>query len=943
MADEIRKVLNLSLGESPKNVRELKQDINELKTAIGDMVVAGQTGTTAYDNAVKLLGEDLRTLNTVQNATKKEVDALDGSYNALVQKMRELKAEWRATNNEARRSELTTQIKTINDQLKGFDASIGNFSRNVGNYNSVWEGLSQTLNTTQQAGSQFVSGLNAMSGALGLTSQETENMNQSLGIMRGAVGALSGAKGIAALVKALASQRAATKAAKTEAAAETATLKAQKVATDQVTVSTTAAATATNLLKKALIATGIGAIIVALGSLAANLDKVVGWFTKLGEKLGWVNTEARKLKKSNDLLNESIETKNSTLEREVELMQARGEDQAKILAQQKTVIAAELAEAKATNAKVKARIDELETLGKRKGELKKLREQYDLNEKTIDELEHKLAVLEAKIATDAKETAKKRAENVKKQKEKELKDKEELAKKEAEILKQANEAASALDTAREAEEKRHIAELKKLNDAKAATTVESTKALIDAAIEVENKLHQKNLAEIIVEEYTKQAEKAATQLENTLKAQGIGMRITNILKETFSVGDFFKEKKMSAASLKALNNYYSELAMEAVKVLGKFKKDMTPKANEALSVLGGHINNKYILEDIRDLYTDYLKDSEKFLKEYGEPFTTFIKETGEGYEEFAKSYAEGLTATFDLYTEHLDELISQGRINEARVFFDEMWKEFGEAAKNISPEAESAIKESMLRLESVFSETLAEVWTGSTDALVALVRTSFRTVLDEIEAEIDALKFQIANATGDTAEMLAKLAALEEDYRRLTMKRDAALLDARTKNLRTYADSVSGLLNNVASAWQNIIRAQVDAGKMEEQQAKESFERMKTLQYAVAVISTASAVIQALADPTIPSYILKGINAAAALAAGIAQVAQISATHYGSTGSSSTSTPTLVDRSPVTQTVSLNASEVGESATQNMRVYVVESDITDAQNRTKARVSESTF
>ena len=131
MAEEIRKVLNLSLGESPKNVRELKADIGELKTAIGDMVIAGKTGTTEYDQAVKLLGQDLQTLLQVNNATKKEVDALDGSYNALVQRMRELKVEWRATNSEARRNELGKQISDINNQLKAFDYSIGNFGRNV--------------------------------------------------------------------------------------------------------------------------------------------------------------------------------------------------------------------------------------------------------------------------------------------------------------------------------------------------------------------------------------------------------------------------------------------------------------------------------------------------------------------------------------------------------------------------------------------------------------------------------------------------------------------------------------------------------------------------------------------------------------------------------------------------------------------------------------------
>ena len=148
-----------------------------------------------------------------------------------------------------------------------------------------------------------------------------------------------------------------------------------------------------------------------------------------------------------------------------------------------------------------------------------------------------------------------------------------------------------------------------------------------------------------------------------------------------------------------------------------------------------------------------------------------------------------------------------------------------------------------------------------------------------------------------------------------------------------YSASVSNLLGNVAQAWQNTIRAQVDAGKMSEEQAEKSFERMKAFQYAQAGITTAAAVVQALSDPDVPSFYLRAINAAAALATGIAQVAQIKATHYGSTGAASTATPKLIDRTPVVNTVSLNASEAGNSIQQNMRVYVVESDITEAQRR----------
>ena len=360
MAEEIRKVLNLSLGESPQNVRELKADISELKTAIGDMVIAGKTGTTEYDQAVKLLGQDMQTLLQVNNATKKEVDALDGSYNSLVQKMRELKVEWRATNSEARRNELGKQISEINDQLKAFDYSIGNFGRNVGNYGNAWESLRGTVDEVEQSSNDFLSGIASMGAAMGLTASQSESLNNSLNGVRNVVGVLSGAKGILGLVKAFRSQIAASKEAKAKAAEETAALKAQKTVSDQVTTSTTLAATAANLFKKALMAIGIGVVVVAIGELAAHIQDVIKWFTRLGEKLGIINPQIQALKNSNEQLTASIDAQNKALDREVELMEAKGATQAEVMQKQKTVIATELAEAKAVQAKVQARIDELE-------------------------------------------------------------------------------------------------------------------------------------------------------------------------------------------------------------------------------------------------------------------------------------------------------------------------------------------------------------------------------------------------------------------------------------------------------------------------------------------------------------------------------------------------------------------------------------------------------
>lgn len=69
---------------------------------------------------------------------KKQVDDLDGSYNHLAKQLRELRKEWKSTNDESQRNEIGKQMVEINNQLKEMDASVGVFSRNVGNYtNSI--------------------------------------------------------------------------------------------------------------------------------------------------------------------------------------------------------------------------------------------------------------------------------------------------------------------------------------------------------------------------------------------------------------------------------------------------------------------------------------------------------------------------------------------------------------------------------------------------------------------------------------------------------------------------------------------------------------------------------------------------------------------------------------------------------------------------------------
>ena len=205
---------------------------------------------------------------------------------------------------------------------------------------------------------------------------------------------------------------------------------------------------------------------------------------------------------------------------------------------------------------------------------------------------------------------------------------------------------------------------------------------------------------------------------------------------------------------------------------------------------------------------------------------------------------------------------------------------------------------------------------------------------------IDALQVNVSKLT-------ESVAILEERLNNFNIGRFGQQFQYMNKVLATFGKATSNLMDNVADAWEAALQAQVKSGKKSEEQAKKTFEGVKILQYASAVINTSAAVVQALADPTTPNYYIKAANAAAALAAGIAQTIKIKNTEFSASMSStaSNSSPELVDRTPQLQyTIGLNAADYAyEMAQYPTRAYVVDKDLSDGLRNYNRRGEETTF
>lgn len=162
MADEIKKVISVDVGNTATTLKDYKKHIDELR---GSLLQLDETSEDYAKIAQEIKNEQDK-LNEVMKVGKNTTDAAEGSYNQLAQTMAELKKQWKATADQAERDELGKQILDINNQLKELDASTGNYQRNVGDYANAFE----------QAFDQCLDGIKSIDGPIGQLGDLTKKL-----------------------------------------------------------------------------------------------------------------------------------------------------------------------------------------------------------------------------------------------------------------------------------------------------------------------------------------------------------------------------------------------------------------------------------------------------------------------------------------------------------------------------------------------------------------------------------------------------------------------------------------------------------------------------------------------------------------------------------------------------------------------------------------------
>ena len=291
-------VLKIETGESENTIKSIKKEISDLKKALE----SAEIGSEEFAKASRDLATAQANLKTILADGKKANDALEGSYNHMVATMAELKKQWRATADEAKRNEIGKQIDEINTKLKAMDATIGNHQRNVGNYTdsiveafdemgdgvkSYGERWSEMQKSTEQTRAKFesvqkmasgvASGFAAVQGAAALLGGENEKLQKTFVKVQAAMAIAQGIGGLKDLIEGF-----------TQA----------KTAFNGAVMGCKAFIGSLSGVKKAIMATGIGVLVVAVGTLIAYWDDLVDMFGNSEDEIKRVNGVVDDLKTS---------------------------------------------------------------------------------------------------------------------------------------------------------------------------------------------------------------------------------------------------------------------------------------------------------------------------------------------------------------------------------------------------------------------------------------------------------------------------------------------------------------------------------------------------------------------------------------------------------------------------------------------------------------------
>ena len=905
MADTIEKVIKIEASGSEQTVKGLKKEIDSLRDALLNV----EKGGDQYKKILEQLIGDQKRLADVMSAGKNEVSAATGSYNALKNEMSALKKVWAEVTDEASRDEIGKRIGEINDKLKEFDASIGNYQRNVGNYASGFKNARQELTALKtqmdnmeegtaeynaafqraaeithnladrqemlrysaaDLGTQLdnisgiaaglMGGFNAFQGVLALTGNKSEELEETMMKLQAGIAIVQGLQGlegmgkrIDGLIEGLTNMIFKTRETTTAVAAETTAAQANTTAQEANVVATNAATVATNKFKKALVATGIGAIVVLIGTLVAHWEDFKDMVGLSNEKLEQFQGIMDKVKSvlggvANVIMNAFV----GAVKNAITVVTTLGEVTKNVLTFQfgKAAKAAKEGWSKiAENTKKGLSIVQNYQEGAAKTAAKiQEKRTAEAMAKSAEELNETIKDNEAKYGSDWKYT----------QDGKKLYDEYYATK-----LKAYKEDSKEFRDAQRqmwAYQREYNERLQEENDKSSETQSEQAKAAADASI--------------------KEKERELAEIKKIQKRSDLSLM------------------EAKDAELQALKDQYDE-------ELALFEKHQQDTTN-----LTAEYENKR--KEIEDKYQKQKEDNEK-------------KALADRTSEALKTANVKLQDSDDRNVKAVREIELEYSLKEAKAGGSLSFNDLIEETNRIYEANRQHLLEQAAEYKALMDNNEID-----------------KEARENAERDYNNTMAEIRNA--DTQNLIDNT-NLQKEY-----------IEQQIEMYSNLAESIGDIFGTIADMLQDDIKRKVENGDITEKEGERQFKAVKSFQIAQATIQMLAGITAAISGAfTTKSgpwdLVLAGTQAASIAASGIAQIMKIKNTQLGGSGSASSSAAaTPVQTAPEEYVPQYTQNATGESEIVNLansirdqRVYVLESDITDAQNRRKTRVVESTW
>lgn len=644
-------------------------------------------------------------------------------------------------------------------------------------------------------------------------------------------------------------------------------------------VTTKVATVAMKGFKAALMATGIGALLVVVGELVNLLFKGVGKLTDLVSGAKKAKKAAEELKSANDALNKSFDSQNELMDFNIRKMEALGYSYEEIFKAKKRMLEAQIAEVRATMATSKAYQDYIKLSEKDK--TKKKYEETVEEAKRLEETLQNLNKALLKLNSD-----------------KTIHDLEEQQKKKEEDKKKAEEEAN--------ERSRQYAENKKKDIQGIINKIKELEGIIKEADNLLKTLNEKDMTEDdkIKAEYDQ-------RLEIIKKAYDAEMQLNDINKKQGTID----EEEYQRRILEIKQKYYDLGLKVDADYNDKNKALLSQRAKDAAEAAVNAINGDYTekaRKKNKDAVTKTVDELEKI-----QPKIFSIWEIIMGRDVRPETLKNKLKALTDTYNTQMDELTSN---------FEEKKKKFGE---------------------------IANVW----DIVANDPNVDNDTRSMAQQKALEARK-QMEDAETEYAQKSA-------EARKKYMDDEAkAINEHKTTMIQTaqqMLDGLGGIFGSMADFYEEDAEARKEGDAKSQKVAKQSFKKAQNLRIAEATISTLNGAIGAFmqATATYPApygQILGAATAAAATAAGIAQIKKIKAQKFdgGSSlggGSTSFQLPNVEKYEPTytsNLTQETDTDSIKNAITEGMegstvRAYVLADDINAAQKIDEKRQQESTW